>query len=467
MKKAIITILLALSLTAVLASAAQAQVWPHSTTGPVPPANVKAPDPNDVSRAQATISGVPAYLWRHGCGPTAVGMVVGYYDGQGYDNLVSGSAATQTTAAQQMMASGGDSSSPYPSGSERHYEDYSRPEDTSTVIPDNYITASRTPHTDDCLADFMHTSRSTDSMLYGWSSGAYVEPSYENYVSFASSVYTGDSTVYFWTGSPTLTWAILTNEIDNNRPMVFLVDSDGNGSTDHFVTIVGYRDDAGNGQEYACYDTWYTTVRWCPFAAMSSSYQWGIYAGWSFDISSSVTADFSSSTYSVAENGGSVSISVNLNQAPGTGNSASVDYATSNDTASSSSDYTAASGTLNFGATDTTQSFSITINDDHSLENDETVTITLSNPVGCTLTGTNNPATLTITNDELDPDGDLISTWDEEHGTHGYVTRADLWDSDSDGWSDYQEMITYGTNPNDINDYPTGLSSLRVPFFGK
>ena len=186
-----------------------------------------------------------------------------------------------------------------------------------------------------------------------------------------------------------------------------------------------------------------------------------------FDISFLVTADFRSSTYSVAENGGSVTVNVDLNQIPVTGNSTSVDYATSNGTATAGSDYTPASGTLNFGATDTTRSFTITINDDHSWETDETVTITLSNPVGCTLTGTNNPATLTITNDELDPDGDRISSWDEQNGTYGYVTNPALWDSDGDTWGDFQEMFNYYTNPTDINDYPTDVSSLRVPFFSR
>ena len=56
---------------------------------------------------------------------------------------------------------------------------------------------------------------------------------------------------------------------------------------------------------------------------------------------------------------------------------------------------------MNFGASDTTKTFTVTIIDDGELENDQTVTLTLSNPVGCTLAGTNNPATLSIISNDL------------------------------------------------------------------
>jgi len=39
------------------------------------------------SRGLGWISGVPAYLWRCGCAPTAAGMVLGYWDGHGYPNF--------------------------------------------------------------------------------------------------------------------------------------------------------------------------------------------------------------------------------------------------------------------------------------------------------------------------------------------------------------------------------------------
>ena len=93
------------------------------TTGPEPPAIVverdreKARRPIRPAGTEVVISGVPPYFWRHGCGPTAVGMVIGYYDGQGYDDLIPGCAFTQTGDVDQAIASQGDASNP------RHYED--------------------------------------------------------------------------------------------------------------------------------------------------------------------------------------------------------------------------------------------------------------------------------------------------------------------------------------------------------
>ena len=81
----------------------------------------------------------------------------------------------------------------------------------------------------------------------------------------------------------------------------------------------------------------------------------------------------------------------------------SVNYATSDNTATAGSDYVATSGTLNFALGETSQSFAVTINEDSSDEADETVTLTLSNPSGAAI-GANNPATLVI----MDNDGPSI-----------------------------------------------------------
>lgn len=58
------------------------------------------------------------------------------------------------------------------------------------------------------------------------------------------------------------------------------------------------------------------------------------------------TLSFSSAAYSVAGNGGSVTITVN--RSDGSDGEVTVDYATGNGTAGAGSDYTAASGTLTF-----------------------------------------------------------------------------------------------------------------------
>jgi hypothetical protein len=73
-----------------------------------------------------------------------------------------------------------------------------------------------------------------------------------------------------------------------------------------------------------------------------------------------------------------------------------VDYATSNGTASAATDYTAASGTLTFNQGETAKSFSIPIVSDSVFEGDETVNLTLSNPTGGAVLGTTKTATLLI-----------------------------------------------------------------------
>ncbi|MCP4639909.1 MAG: hypothetical protein GY851_05740 [bacterium] len=282
--RSILTVLLVLGVVLSAGFQAHAQAPQQSTTGPVPPPGV-APKVPDYSKANVTIPGVPGYSWRHGCGPTAVGMVIGYYDAQGRDDLIPGDASTQTAAVSQAIASGGSSGSP--ASPEAHWEDYARPQDSyPTMVTDDCITAARTPHVDDCIADFMLTSRSTSTNYYGWSWSSHIKPAFENYV---ATKYTptngliGTCNQYSWSS---LTWALVTNEIDNGRPMVFLVDTDASGGTDHFVTIVGYRDDAGNGQEYGCLDTWApaSTVRWCGFQQMDSGVSWGVWGGWTFQL---------------------------------------------------------------------------------------------------------------------------------------------------------------------------------------
>jgi ribosomal protein L35AE/L33A len=102
---------------------------------------------------------------------------------------------------------------------------------------------------------------------------------------------------------------------------------------------------------------------------------------------------FSSATYSVNENGGSITITVN--RVNGSNGAVSVNYATANGSATAGSDYTAASGTLNFADGQTSQTFTVNITDDTFFEGNETFTVTLSSPTGGATLG--NPATATVT----------------------------------------------------------------------
>ena len=78
---------------------------------------------------------------------------------------------------------------------------------------------------------------------------------------------------------------------------------------------------------------------------------------------------------------------------------ATVDYATSDGSASKQSDYTQTLGTLVFGPGETSKNFTVFVMNDVYQEGAETVQITLLNPVGATL-GATPTATLTITSDD-------------------------------------------------------------------
>ena len=98
-----------------------AQLNEQSTIGKTPPIGVNVvghiSDSKNVT-SQQIISGVPYYLWRHGCGPTSVGMVVGYYALHGFSGLIAGSATTQTSSVNTAIAS------------QENYNDYCSPEDS-------------------------------------------------------------------------------------------------------------------------------------------------------------------------------------------------------------------------------------------------------------------------------------------------------------------------------------------------
>ncbi|HYU35007.1 MAG TPA: Calx-beta domain-containing protein [Thermoanaerobaculia bacterium] len=107
----------------------------------------------------------------------------------------------------------------------------------------------------------------------------------------------------------------------------------------------------------------------------------------------------SASAYSVNENAGTVTITVT--RTGGSDGAVSVSYATSDDTAGSPADFTAAGGMLNWADGDTApKTFQVTIADDLLDEPDETFGVTLSNPQAATL-GTPAAATVTILDDDL------------------------------------------------------------------
>lgn len=115
------------------------------------------------------------------------------------------------------------------------------------------------------------------------------------------------------------------------------------------------------------------------------------------ELETSGAFSLSSSTANVAE-GGSVTFSVS--RTGGSDGAVSIDYATSNNTALAGNDYTASLGTLNWADGESgSQTITLATLTDALIEDDESFTVTLSNPVGgATLSSESSSSTITITN---------------------------------------------------------------------
>ncbi len=98
------------------------------------------------------------------------------------------------------------------------------------------------------------------------------------------------------------------------------------------------------------------------------------------DAANLTRAQFDNSAYSVPESSGSATITVTKTGS----DAATIAYATENGTATAGQDYTATSGTLNFGASETSKTFSVPILDDAAIEGNETFHVVLSIPAGAT-----------------------------------------------------------------------------------
>lgn len=105
------------------------------------------------------------------------------------------------------------------------------------------------------------------------------------------------------------------------------------------------------------------------------------------------TVQFNASNYDISEGG--VSVVVTVTRSGDTTIASTVDFASTNGTASQLRDYEVASGTVTFDVGQTSRTFRVLIVDDVYAESSETVNLTLSNPTGATL-GTQTTATVTI-----------------------------------------------------------------------
>ena len=243
----------------------------QSTTGPVRPSDVSKGIVMDRVELQKTpaviIQNVPSYLNQHGCGPTAVGMVIGFYDSHDFIDLIEGETDTQTENVNDAIAN------------TQHYNDFSLPIDASpNLLQDRSELGGA--HESNCIADFMKTSWSSKGNYYRWSWYDDIAPAFNNYINLRNDEYIVTTSNILLPSSDA--WDSYKEEIDNNRPVVLLVDTDGNDTTDHFVTGIGYDD---SESLYGIYDTWDQNIHWYSWRGMAKSNTWGIYGITTFNLS--------------------------------------------------------------------------------------------------------------------------------------------------------------------------------------
>jgi hypothetical protein len=112
------------------------------------------------------------------------------------------------------------------------------------------------------------------------------------------------------------------------------------------------------------------------------------------------SVQFSVSQFDVAESDASATITVT--RSGDTSTQASIDYATSDGSATQKGDFTFVSGRLTFAAGETSKSFPVLIVDDVFQEGTETFSVALSNPVG-TVIGVRSVASVAIFDNDLSP----------------------------------------------------------------
>ena len=166
-----------------------------------------------------------------------------------------------------------------------------------------------------------------------------------------------------------------------------------------------------------------------------------------FDLAATPTTlvQFSASNFNVDEGGGHIDVSVT--RTGDTSGTTTVDYTTFDQPAgaghaSQKSDYEIALGTLTFGPGEGSKTFRVLIVDDKFVEGNETVGLTLSNPVGTNVgLGSPNSATITII------DNDTASTTVNPYDDPRFFVRQNYLDflnrePDQSGWDFWTNEIT-------------------------
>jgi hypothetical protein len=165
---------------------------------------------------------------------------------------------------------------------------------------------------------------------------------------------------------------------------------------------------------------------------------------------------FSAASYNVQE--GMTFTTITVVRTGDVSGPATVDYVTTNVTASQRTDYTTAVGTLRFAANESSKSLDLLISEDIKLEGTETFTITLSNGTGQALLGQPATASIVIIDDAIESGPNPIDFNDIFVGQHYHDFLARH--ADSPGQVFWQNQISAcGTNQACVADRRINVSA--------
>ena len=172
------------------------------------------------------------------------------------------------------------------------------------------------------------------------------------------------------------------------------------------ISIIAFSADISNKKIVNLSDYYFQVSRESKYATLSGSYLLSITVvdtlnqEKTIDLKTNVkdppgSLQFSSETYSVGEGSGSVTIAVT--RTGGSYGAVGISYATSQDSATATADYTSIGGALSWANGDTgSKSFTVPIVNDSSYEGDERFLVAVSTPTGGATMGTPSRAWVTI-----------------------------------------------------------------------
>lgn len=173
-------------------------------------------------------------------------------------------------------------------------------------------------------------------------------------------------------------------------------------------------------------------------------------------------ASFTAATSEIGEDGGTLTLTVELDRASGLATSVdfSVTGGSATNGANNSADFNLANGTLNFSPDQTSQTIQIPINNDSVVEGAETIELTLSNAVNSTV-GDSGNHTVTINDNDFHPDLLVASSNSSDSANRGSTISVE-WTVHNAGQGDAIGSLSdrvYFSTDNVLDDNDTILIS--------